>query len=289
VLAVVLAALLWGTTGTAASFLPASVSPQAIGAATMGVGGLLLFAVSGRRAVAALRDPAARGWLLVGAAGVVVYPLAFYAAMDEAGVAVGNAVSLGSAPVFAALLEYALERRALGARWFVATGLAVGGVVLLAAAGSAPGTAMLAPGGILLGLLAGLSYALYTSASGRAMRRSHGSDAVMGAMFGMGAVPLLVLLLLVGAPLLGSPGRLAIAAYLAIGPMFVAYLLFGRGLRAVGASTATTVTLLEPLVATLLAVAVVGERLPAPAWAGLVAILAGVALLALRRAPRRST
>ena len=96
-LAIVLASLLWGTTGTAASFLPSTVPPLATGAATMGIGGALLFAVSARRATAVLRDAAARPWLLLGAAGVVAYPLAFYSSMEYAGVAVGNVVSLGSA------------------------------------------------------------------------------------------------------------------------------------------------------------------------------------------------
>ena len=42
VVALVLASLLWGTTGTTASFLPDDVSPLAIGASTMGIGGALL-------------------------------------------------------------------------------------------------------------------------------------------------------------------------------------------------------------------------------------------------------
>lgn len=109
-LALILASILWGTTGTAASFLPADVSPLAIGSATMGVGGLLLFALSMRPSLSALRDPAARRWLSVGAAGVIVYPLAFYAVMDLAGVAIGNVVALGSGPVIAAFFECALER-----------------------------------------------------------------------------------------------------------------------------------------------------------------------------------
>ena len=47
--ALVLASVLWGTTGTAASFLPDDVSPLAIGASTMTVGGALLFVVSLRQ------------------------------------------------------------------------------------------------------------------------------------------------------------------------------------------------------------------------------------------------
>ena len=52
--ALILASMLWGTTGTAASFLPDSVSPLAVGASTMTIGGLLLFAVSARPALAAV-------------------------------------------------------------------------------------------------------------------------------------------------------------------------------------------------------------------------------------------
>ena len=99
-------------------------------------------------------------------------------------------------------------------------------------------------------MLAGLSYALYTYASSRAIRTGHSGRGVMGGMFGLGAIVLLPVLLATGAPLLQSPQTIGIAAYLAIGPMFVAYLLFGFGLRGIRSSVATTVTLIEPVVAT---------------------------------------
>jgi DME family drug/metabolite transporter len=107
----------------------------------------------------------------------------------------------------------------------------------------------------------------------------------MGGMFGFGAVLLLPVLLVFGAPLLQSAQSIGIAAYLAVGPMFVAYLLFGVGMRTMRSSTATTITLIEPLVATLLAVLVVGERLEALGWIGLFLILAGVTVLATARQP----
>ncbi len=131
VVALVLASLLWGTTGTTATFLPDDVSPLAIGASTMGIGGVLLFLVSARDAIGVLRDRTARRWVALGAVGVFVYPLAFYAGMDLAGVAVGNVVALGSGPVFAAFLEWLWERRPLSARWALSTGLAVLGIAML--------------------------------------------------------------------------------------------------------------------------------------------------------------
>ena len=286
--ALILASMLWGTTGTAASFLPDSVSPLAVGASTMTIGGLLLFAVSARPSLAAVRASSSRRWVLIGAVGVFVYPLAFYSSMSLAGVAIGNVVSLGTGPVFAALLEWIVERRRLTLRWALCTAVAIQGVILLAL-GSHRDDAPQATSpllGIGLGVAAGLAYALYTYASSRAIGTGQPSRAVMGSMFGLGAIALLPVLLVFGAPLLQSTTTVGIAAYLALGPMFVAYLLFGVGMRTLRSSTATTITLLEPVVATILAVLVVGERLELLGWAGLILILGAVTVLATARQPR---
>lgn len=288
VVALLLASLLWGTTGTSATFLPHDVSPLAIGASTMGVGGLLLLATA-PRSWAVLRDPRARRWVALGVVGVFAYPLAFYSAMNLAGVAVGNVVALGSGPVFAALYEWLGERHPLSRRWAISTGLAVAGIALLAVGRETSGSTL--PSGTLpgvaLGLVAGAAYALYTYASSRAIGLGRPSRGVMGSMFGIGAVLLLPVLIATGAPLLQSASSVGITAYLAIGPMFVAYLLFGIGLRTVRSSAATTITLLEPVVATILAVLVVGERLAPPGWVGLALVFAGLAaLVTARRAPK---
>jgi DME family drug/metabolite transporter len=290
VIALLLASLLWGTTGTTATFLPSDISPLAVGASTMGIGGLLLFLTAPRLSISVLRDGHARRWVALGAVGVFVYPLAFYSAMSLAGVAVGNVVALGSGPVFAALFEWIGERLPLTRRWAVSTALAVLGIVGLAfgreAAAGRASSAASTGFGVALGLLAGAAYALYTYASSRAIRTGRPSRGVLGSMFGAGALLLLPVLLLTGAPLLQSGHTIALAAYLAIGPMFVAYLLFGLGLRTVRSSSATTITLLEPVVATILAVVIVGERLAAVGWAGLLAVFAGlVALVSARRDP----
>jgi DME family drug/metabolite transporter len=285
VLAVVIASLLWGTTGTVATFLPDSVSPIAIGASTMGAGGLLLFATAPRLSVGVLRHPTARRWVLAGAIGVFIYPLAFYSGMDLAGVAIGNVVALGTGPVVTALCEWIFERHPLSRRWAISTTLAVVGVALLSF-GRHPGDggdSTLA--GVLLGLLAGVAYGFYTYASARAIGAGQASRGVMGAMFGCGALLLLPVLLVTGSPLLAEPSSAGIALYLALGPMFLAYLLVGVALRTLRSSTVTTVALLEPVAATVLAVAVVGERLEPLAWLGLAFILVGIAVLVTARPP----
>lgn len=287
IVALVLACLLWGTTGTAAALMPDDVSPLAIGAATMGIGGLLLLISAPLLSGRVLRDAEGRRWAAIGAIGVVVYPLAFYTGMDLVGVAVGNVVALGSGPVFAALIEWIVERRPLSTRWVVSTAIAVLGITFLAfgrqEGGEAGGSAALAVLGVAVGLLAGLAYALYTYASSRAIRAGHPSRGVMGGMFGLGSVPLLAVLGVVGAPLAQSWTAAGLTGYLVVGPMFLAYVLFGIGLRTVRSSAATTITLLEPVFATVLAVLVLGERLSALGWVGFALVLAGLAVLVTAR------
>jgi DME family drug/metabolite transporter len=74
---------------------------------------------------------------------------------------------------------------------------------------------------------------------------------------------------------------------MALVPMFAGYVLFGWGLAHVPASTATTLSLLEPAVAAVLAVLVVGERLPATGWMGIVLVIACLAVLTTPTRTRR--
>lgn len=74
-------------------------------------------------------------------------------------------------------------------------------------------------------------------------------------------------------------------AYLGLVTTAAAYLLYGYGLRTVAVPTAVTLGLAEPVVAALLGVIVLGERLSAPALAGLV--LVGLAIVILTSSGRR--
>jgi DME family drug/metabolite transporter len=224
----------------------------------------------------------------VAAVAVAVYPLAFYTSMRLAGVAVGTVVSIGSAPVAAALVERVVDRKPLSRRWALGTATGVLGVLALALASPEPttGTSGTKPLlGIGLGLVAGLTYALYSWGAARVMRRGLPSRPVMGAVFGAGGVLLLPVLLLTGAPIVADWSDFAAVAYLATVPMFLGYVLFGRGLAAVPASTATTLSLLEPAVAAVIAVLVLHERLPALGWLGTGIVL--VSLVVLTAGPRR--
>ncbi|GAB7035739.1 EamA family transporter [Streptomyces sp. NPDC021749] len=292
-LCVLVASVLWGTTGTAATFAPA-VGPLAIGAVAMGLGGLLQALIAGpriRREAPVLRRQ--RGVVLLGAVAVGAYPLAFYTSMSLAGVAAGTVVSIGSAPLASALIERAVDGRRLTRRWMLGAALGLSGTVLLCAAEAArahagPGDPTTASTvfGVGLGLVAGFTYALYSWAAHRLISRGASSGAAMGTVFGLGGLLLLPVLLATGAPLLDSWSNTAVGAYMALVPMLIGYVLFGWGLARVPASTATTLSLLEPAVAAVLAVLVVGERLPLLGWAGIAFV---VGCLAVLTTPARAT
>ena len=292
---VLVASVLWGTTGTAATFAP-TVGPLAIGAVAMGLGGLLQALIAAPRiAREAPGLRAQRGVVLLGAVAVAVYPLVFYSSMHLAGVAAGTVVSIGSAPLASAVIERVADGRRLTRRWMLGAALGLSGTVLLcvaeaAKAHSAPGAGSVRTTvlGVGLGLVAGFTYALYSWAAHRLISRGVSAGATMGSVFGLGGVLLVPVLLATGAPLLSSWPNAAVGAYLALVPMFIGYVLFGRGLAHVPASTATTLSLLEPAVAAVLAVLVVGERLPLLGWVGIALIAGCLAVLTMppRTAPQ---
>ena len=294
IIAVVIAAVLWGTTGTAATFAP-QVSPLGIASVTMGVGGLLLALVAARP-IARHKTALFNNRLLVLAAAmnVAIYPLAFYSSMKLSGVAVGNVISIGLAPIAAALIEWTFDKQSLNRRWLISIAFGITGVVCLTAAKPASSFENTATSwhnsvGILLGLVAAFTYAMYSWIARGLIDRGIASRAAMGSMFGLGALLLMPVLFVTGAPLLASVNNFSVGLYMAVVPMFIAYLLFGRGLTVVRASLATTITLLEPVVAALLAVMVVGEKLSLTGWFGIGLISACLLIATLRKPVKNRT
>ncbi|QXO57796.1 EamA family transporter [Morganella morganii] len=274
--AIILASFLWGTTGVSATFAP-DVSAIAIGAAAMGFGGLLQAAIAITpicRSLGAFRQQ----WhlLLLGAVAVAVYPLAFYGSMRLAGVTIGTVVSIGTAPVLLAIIEIIMDGARMTLRWLSGAVLGLTGIALLSLSGgteqitAADASATLT--GVVLGLLAAFTYALYSWAARRLMQRNIPSRAAMGGIFGIGGLLLMPVLALYGAPFLDSWQNAAVGIYMACVPMFMGYVCFGYALARIPASTATTITLLEPVIAAALAALIVGEQLTAAGWAGVALI-----------------
>jgi drug/metabolite transporter, DME family len=282
---ILFAAVLFGTTGTAQALGP-DLDPLAVGASRIAIGGALLAVVAlvaagaGRLRLRTGHGP--RAVLLAGAC-VAVYQATFFAAVADTGVAVGTVVAIGSGPAFAGLFASTFAGERLTSRWAAATGLACAGVVLLVLGGG--GGSVSAPG-VGLALLSGAGYAGYAVASKRMLDAGGAPEAVMAAVFGVGALLMLPLLAIVPAGGLTAPGGLALVLYLGAVPTALAYVLFARGLERTGASETATLTLAEPLTAAALGVIALGERPGLAAAAGAALVLSGLAVLALRPAKR---
>lgn len=278
-LAVLIVGVLWGTTGFAAHYAPAGLDPFAVGAGAMGFGGVLMALTALRQQHRAIAWAPLRTPLMWGVAALTCYPLCFYGAMHYAGIALGTAINIGSSPVMAMLIERVTGRGSVTPRKALAAALEIGGLGLLCLGSQGSQTSAPNPVlGVLLGLFAGLGYAGYSAAAHEMIQRACPSNVAMGRMFGIAAVFLVPLCLILGGDALVDPRSIAVLAYLALITQALAYLVFGFGLRTVTASTAMTLSLVEPVVAAVLAVVVVHEPMLAIGWFGTALVLAGVRL-----------
>ncbi|KAA9376432.1 EamA family transporter [Microbispora cellulosiformans] len=297
--AVVAAAVLWGTAGTAGAL--AAADSVSLAAARLVLGGAVLAALAvsahrrslRRRPLDRSRErvrtpgPGLARWarahwtLALGAAAVAAYQLCFFAAVHRTGVAIGTVVAIGSGPVFTGVLSWLVGRERPTGRWALATAAALAGCAVLVTGGGAGGETGADAAGIGLALLGGLLYAFYVVVAARAIGGGTDSGTVMGVLFGGAAVLMVPVLVLSGPVWLARPGGLLTALYLGCATTALAYLLYGRGLRTTPVATAATLALAEPAVAALLGVVALRERLSAVSWAGLALLAAGLAVVAL--------
>lgn len=274
-----MAAVLWGTTGTARALAPAEASPLAVGAVRLAIGGSALVLVALLRGtLVPTRWPILPS--LAAALGVAAYQLSFFEGVARAGVAAGTIVAIGSAPLFAGIIAFAALGERPSVRWLAATAIAVGGVVLL----SLPRTGMtVGPLGLVLPLAAGASYAVYATAT-KALLRGRDHAAVAAVAFGGGAIALLPVLVTSELHWVASPSGMLVALELGLVATTAAYLLFNRGLARIPVSWGATLSLAEPLTASCLGVLVLGETLTPVQLGGAALVAAGLATIATARA-----
>jgi len=273
--AVLAAASLFGTTGTAQALGPRSTTALGIGAVRLMVGALALTALA-----LAHRPVGGRRWwrhapaLVVGGIAVAAYQLSWFAGLRRTGVALGTIVGIGSGPVFAGLIHLLRRRAALSRAWMVGTALTVTGAALLAARGAVGVSAD--PLGLACMVAAGLSYAIYAEAAKHAIVSGLDHVGAMAGVFVVGAALMAPLLALEPLGWLLTPSGAAMGLHLGILTIALAYWLYGWGLHHLPVPTVITLTLAEPLTAALLGVALLGERVGPYGWLGAAVIAAGL-------------
>ncbi len=276
-----MAAVLWGTTGTAQSFAPLELSSFWVGALRLLVSGgffMLWIGLTDARALGMTRMSALPWRLVIAAATcMAVYNLAFFAGIRASSVAIGTAVALGSGPVWAGLIQSAVTHQLPRRSWWIAVIIAVSGL-LLAAIGSHGVQDAIPYSGIALCLLSGLSYAAYALVTKRLLSFAPAgiTTATVFTIAALLAFP--AAYLLAGIPVLLS-SDIAVMLWLGIAATGIAYLLFTLGLRYVSSATGVALALAEPIAAVVLAIVIVGERPTPISLIGLLIVFAGLCMI----------
>jgi drug/metabolite transporter, DME family len=277
VVLVLVAASLWGTTGTARSLAGGTLSADWFGALRLATASVFFAAcawASRRPSGTPFVGRLARRDVLAAGLCMAVYNLAFFAGIGRVGVALGTAIALGSGPIWAGLLQALLHRHRPTAAWWLGTLVAVVGGLLMSI-GSARQADGVDPAGILLCLLSGLSYAAYTLLNQRMAHAAPASTITLQAFGVAAAIALPVAWLTGGAPTF-TGADLAAVAYTGVVTAGLPYLLFSLALRHITPATGVTLALCEPVVAFVLSVLVLGEAPVASAYAGLFLVIGGV-------------
>lgn len=272
---VLLAAVLFGTTGTAQDLGPDEAHPLTVGAIRLLVGALGLVAVAVWRGRLGDALSAGRGWLALGMIGVAGYQVTFFGGVRLAGVGVGTLLTIGSAPVFTGIAARLLTGERPIRAWYPATGLAIIGLALIADLGGTPN-----PLGVTLALAAGATYAVFSVGSERVIRAST-PVAAMAVVFSGGAILLLPLLAFGDVTWVASGRGIGSALWLGLAATTAAYVLYGKGLAVTPVTTVATLVLAEPITALVLATVVLSEPLTLTSVAG--AVIVGIGLLILSR------
>ncbi|MCZ8534666.1 DMT family transporter [Psychrobacillus psychrodurans] len=273
---VLLGAILWGTTGTAQTFLPDSAHPFIISAGRSATGGLFLLII-----MILLKKIKFRSWpwkqTLYAAICISLFQLLFFSSVRLTGVAIASVVAIGSAPVFSGLIEWIFLKMRPTKVWGISTGLAITGCMFLFIT---KGEVSINPIGVLYSLVAGLIFALYTMTS-KSLLQKEDAISVVAMTFSLSALLLTPFYFILDVSWLRDAGNVGIIFYLGIATTSIAYVLYGWGLRKIPASSALTLSLAEPTTAALLGVIVVGEVLSATSWIGIGLLLGSIAILTL--------
>ena len=276
VLLVVAAGALFGTAGTAQALGPEGSPPLGVGIIRIVVGAaalliaMPLLGASPRRLIPLWRTPA----MIVTASTAGAYQLFFFAGVSRAGVALWTLVAVGSAPLFAGLVGWAVLRHRPTVGGLVATVVCLVGLGLLTGPGISGDSAV----GFLLALGAGLCIAGYNVAARIQLDRGVGALEVPTGSFALGGLLLLPLLAAQPVGWIATPSGAAMALYLGVATMGLANVLLTRGMRTLTPGPATTLMLTDPVVATVLGVLVLGETLVAVEVIGVLVILGGLFL-----------
>jgi DME family drug/metabolite transporter len=280
IFAVALGTIIWGTVGPVVRLFPEGTEFQYSLvrnlSGTTALWLLVLFSKNKKRYTKQDIVPI----LVAGTGAALFFPL-FILAFQLTGVGVAAVVSIGVAPIFVGLIAWMALKQPPGKQWAIGTLIAVTGVVAL---NWPSGNNTVNVLGIGFALAAAFGYSLQATGMGMISKR-HTPFQCVAPMFTIGTVFQAPLSYGKDFSFLQDPVLLMGALYGGIVTVALAYAVFIYGIARIGAATAVTVGLMEPLTASILGVLLLGETVSAIGIVGSVLILTG--LVVVGRPPKQ--
>lgn len=280
-LLIMLAAVLWGTVGicTKTIYQLAPTNPLSIGFFRLAISLPFLFSVcwgrQGKRMFHVSRGDL--GLMTLIGLMTALYQVCFFGAVERTGVAVATLVTLCTAPVIVAVISVASTRKRPSRSTLLALMGALSGTSLLVLFQEQSKISGADTCGFVLALVSAFGYALVTLTSQK-LAAHYDPFQSIAISFSLGAAILFGFARSEGMVMTYPPLAWMLLIYLGTIPTALAYALFFAGMRSTSATTASISTLLEPLVATLLAWSLFQERFTPVGSLG-VALLGGSLLL----------
>ena len=273
------AAIFWGTAGVAQSFIVGNIPPLWVAAFRLCVASLFFVSILYISHRALLRNSLelmskhVRLILLTGFF-IVTFNFGFFFGVKATGIAVGAATMIGSAPIWAGILDIFLNRRIPAPLWWLGTSCATSGGVLMVVAQAS--TWQIDPFGLTACLLSGLFYAAYTISSSKLVQRMS-PLVVTSSTFSVATMMAIPMALIFS----GLPSHITtidcmVVGYLGIVVTGIAYVLFSFALTRISATTGVAMSLIEPVTDFFMAILVAGEPITWLAFLGLCLILVGL-------------
>ena len=272
--AVAIGTIIWGTVGPVVGLFPEGTEFQyslirnLTGVSTLWL--LVLFSKNKKRYTKQDIVP-----ILVGGTGAALFFPFFILAFQLTGVGVAAVVSIGVAPIFVGLIAWIALKQPPGKQWALGTVVAVTGVVALNWPSGNNTVSFL---GVAFAMAAAFGYSMQATGMGMISKR-HTPFQCVAPMFTIGTIFQAPLSYGRDFSFLQDPVLLLGVLYGGIVTVAVAYAFFIYGIARIGAATAVTVGLMEPLTASILGVVLLGETVSAVGLIGSALILAGLVIV----------
>ncbi|GEM_PF-545117 len=284
---VLLAGVLWGTSGTIASLFPQSASPLSIAAVRLAIGSaaLLVFLMLEKRNLPiARRSRIPFPLLAISAVGMAVTQVALFLSVRLAGVTVATMIFIGSSPLFGGLLSILFRKERQTRSWMVSSLIVAAGCLGMAFSETIAQGDSAVQSRLLLGSLTALTAGFGWALVGNCIKALHvyasplkSSAIVMSA----GSVVLLPFAAFDGFGWLALPGSLPLTIALGLVSAALPYLFFSLGMKRIPVAHAFLYGLIEPITASLLGMLMLKERLNLTGMIGYGLVLAGLVLFSV--------